>query len=209
MKRKKPLLDQPTPELVEKYVLQFQNSERYYVSDQAIIKLFSHFPENSHLEDILLKLSVINDLYSTNIYATFKMAKHIQRLKIDPELRKRSTAIVNKIAAFPITGKTINFYSFATKYCNWHDQNGYPIYDYFVERIIVAYRKRDQFAAFRKVDLMDYARYKNVLEQFRLFYDLQQFTFKRLDKFLWLYGKEKFPKKGSTKHSSGRGKPHR
>ncbi len=204
MKRNIPQLDEPTPPVVEKYIKQFEDSERYFLSDQAIIKLFSHFPENSQLEDVLLKLSVINDLYSTNIYATFEMAKHIQSLKIDPELRRRSTEIVNKIAVFPIQGKTINFYSFATKYCNWHDQDGYPIYDYFVERIIMGYRRRDGFASFRKDDLMNYTKYKGILEEFRAFYNLQEFTFKRLDKFLWLYGKEKFPRKGPTNRSSGR-----
>ena len=34
----------------------------------------------------ILKISVINDLYSTNIFSTFNLAKHIKRLNIDNDL---------------------------------------------------------------------------------------------------------------------------
>lgn len=88
----------PSTDLIERYVNKFNVDDRYYTADQAIIKLFEAFPENKILEDILLKISVINDLYSTNIYGTFKMAKHIQQLEIDDGLRKGNPDIVNNIA---------------------------------------------------------------------------------------------------------------
>jgi hypothetical protein len=37
---------------------------------------------NTHLEHILLKVTTINDLYSTNIFATYTMAQHIHILLI-------------------------------------------------------------------------------------------------------------------------------
>ncbi len=41
MRKSKPIeLEQPTCDLVQRYVRQFENSERYSVGDQAIIKLF-------------------------------------------------------------------------------------------------------------------------------------------------------------------------
>lgn len=76
----------PTPRLVRKYIDRFEKLDRYYRADVAIIKLFKLLPYNIDLEDVLLKLSVINDLYSTNIFATFKMAKHIRDLNIDNDL---------------------------------------------------------------------------------------------------------------------------
>ncbi len=192
-KRKAVELRDPTPALVQEYIRRFESSDRYYLADQAITKLFGLIPKNSDLADILLKLSVINDLYSTGILATFEMARHIQGLNIDPALAAHSTTIVNQIADFSVSGKSIYFFSFATKYCNWHDQDHYPILDSFVEKLIIAYRNRDEFTRFEREDLRDYTQFKEVLEAFRQYYRLTDFGYKRLDKFLWLYGKEKFP----------------
>ena len=119
-------LEAPTNELLDKYIDQFNNDERYSLADQAIINLFASFPENKKIEDIILKTSVVNDLYSTNILGIFKMAKHIQQLQIDRDLKKGSPSVVSKIATghgikTKKNNKELNFYSFATKYCNWHN----------------------------------------------------------------------------------------
>ena len=195
--RKQVELDTPTPELVQKYIQQFENDDRYYLADQAITKLFNLIPSNENLEDILLKLCVINNLYSTQIYATVQMARHIQKLRIDPELSNRSMEIVNRIAHFSVSGKQMYCFSFATKYCNWHYQEDYPIIDSFVSQLIVGYQIQDGFAEFPRSALRDYPKYKKILEQFRNYYGLKEFGFKKLDKFLWLYGNEKFRNKNS------------
>jgi hypothetical protein len=90
------MLQTPANKLVDEYIDKFNNEERYYLADQAIISLFTKFPENKNLEDILLKISVINDLYSTNIFRIFKMARHIQQLDIDTELQQGNPDIVNE-----------------------------------------------------------------------------------------------------------------
>lgn len=185
-------LPRPSRELVEHYLAAFQQDERYSVADQALLDLFQHFPHNTRLEDILLKVSALNDLYSTNIYATFQMAHHIQRLTIDSGIAEASTTIVNQIADATFSGKKRKVYSFATKYCSWHDQDAYPIYDWYVEQVLLACHEQDSFVEFRKRDLKDYSRYKPILTAFREFYDLTDYSFKRLDKFLWLFGKEHF-----------------
>jgi hypothetical protein len=186
-------LARPTPDLLRSYVEKFEKDERYYVGDQAIIKLFKLLPSNKDLEDVLLKLSVINDLYSTSIFATFKMAKHIQSLDIDGDLADHLPEVVNRIADVTISGKNRRFFSFATKYCSWHDQDNYPISDSFVEKLILAYQGQYGFAQFKKTDLRAYPRFKKIVEQFQQHFGLSDFGLKRLDKFLWLYGKEKFP----------------
>src|SRR5690554_4403881 len=91
-------IEKPTNALIKKYINKFNNDKRYYPADMAIIKLFTLFPNNKELEDILLKTSVINDLYSTNIFATFKIAEHIQKLDIDQQLKDGDPEIVNQIA---------------------------------------------------------------------------------------------------------------
>jgi hypothetical protein len=191
-------LQEPTRELVDSYLELFKKDERYYPADQAISNLFRVFPENKKMEDILLKISVINDLYSTNILGTFKMAVHIQNLNIDDALHRGDPDIVNKIAGghsihSKKSSRKINFYSFATKYCNWHNSSDYAIYDSFVEKVLLAYKKKDGFYSFRKEDLKDFKMFKEVILGFADFYKLTAYNLKEIDKFLWIYGKEMFP----------------
>ena len=172
--------------------------ERYFRADKAIIDLFEAFPENIHLEHILLKISVINDLYSTNILGTFNMAKHIQDLNIDDCLKQGDPHIVNKISLghgiiSKKNNKEINFYSFATKYCNWHNRDNYAIYDSFVKKVLMAYKLRDNFSDFVETDLKDFIKFKTVVLDFKQYYKLTEHDLKQIDKFLWIYGKEKFP----------------
>jgi len=183
-----------TPDLVKEYNEKFEKDERYYLADQAIIKLFEKFSKNKDIKDILLKISVINDLYSTNIFATFEMAKHILSLDIDSALEKGDPEIVNKIAQITISNKKKNFYSFATKYCNWHNQSKYTIYDSFVDKILRGYRDQTNFYDFHNEDLRDYTKFLEILEKFRDYFKLSEFDFKKIDKFLWMYGKEVFKK---------------
>ena len=172
------------------------------LTDQAIINLFEAFPENIKLEDIILKISVLNDLYSTNIFGTFIMAEHIQYLNIDIQLKRGDPTLVNRIASghgivSSRTNRELNFYSFATKYCNWHKRNQYAIYDSYVEKILMAYKRRDNFSQFKKSELKVFPEFKRVVLEFIDYYSLTAYDLKEIDKFLWMYGKEKFPIKYS------------
>ena len=188
--KQKIVLKIPTPALIREYNKKFEKDERYFLADQAIIELFEKFPNNTDVKHILLKLSVINDLYSTNIFATFEMAKHILSLNVDNDIIKGTPEIVNRIANITISGKNKNFYSFATKYCNWHNQEKYTIYDSFVDKILRAYRDQTNFDNFANENLRDYKKFKVILTKFRQCFKLHEFDFKYLDKFLWIYGKE-------------------
>jgi hypothetical protein len=46
------------------------------------------FPGNTQIEDVLLKVTAINRLYSTNLYAVYPMTQHIVGLNIDPRLKE-------------------------------------------------------------------------------------------------------------------------
>lgn len=191
-------IEKPSTKLIDSYIEMFNNDVRYKPADDAINKLFSAFPNNKAVEDILLKISVINDLYSTNILATFKMAEHIQRLNIDEKLREGNLDVVNQIATGheirrKKTNTELNLYSFATKYCNWHNQDSYAIYDSFVDKILIAFKKKYGFSDFKQSDLKDFRKFKSILDDFIRHFNLQKHSLKEIDKFLWIYGKEKFP----------------
>jgi hypothetical protein len=191
-------LTNPTPALMGAYIKEFESDNRYKYADIAITNLFKAFPGNKHIEDILLKISVINDLYSTNILGTYRLAQHIQKQNVDGKLRIGDPEVVNQIS----TGhgiktkkynKEINFYSFATKYCSWHNEPEFPIYDSFVDKVLMSYKRQDQFSKFTQKDLKNFKRFRDIIIDFRNYYNLKNYSLKEIDRFLWVYGKRMFP----------------
>jgi hypothetical protein len=185
-----PQLQKPTVELVNRYIQKF--AEGVGIFDKALTVLFRTFPENAQLEHVLLKVTALNSLYYTNIWAVTPVAENILRHNIDEKLAQEDPELVNQIAVIKVKGKTRRNYSFASKYCSWHMPEAYPIFDSFVNAVIWKYQQVDRFSNFRRYDLHDYPTYKRILEEFKTSYGLGQYSFKDLDKFLWQYGKENF-----------------
>lgn len=191
----KQTLPVPSAEQVEIYLAQWDSLEDYHLQEDALNRLFFELsPENKDISDILLKVSVLNDFYSTNIFKVFPVAKHILSLQIDERLKHGDVTLVDDIKGVVISGKTMNFYSFATKYCSHHKPLDYPIYDSYVDEVLRYYRKQDGFADFRNDDLKNYTRFKSILEEFRSFYKLDKYNLKELDKYIWQLGKTYFNK---------------
>lgn len=187
----------PTPSKIEvdKYLQEWNNLENYVNQENSLRKLFKEtYCLNNDINEVLIKVCSLNDFYSTNIFNVFEVAKHILKLKIDERLKEGDTNLVNDIAKMKISGKEKNFYSFATKYCSHHNPNEYPIYDSYVEKVLMHFKKKDKFAIFQKADLKNYTNYKQVLIQFKKFYNINEYNLKELDRYLWLLGKEYFPK---------------
>ncbi|HLA86931.1 MAG TPA: hypothetical protein VJL10_02815 [Anaerolineales bacterium] len=179
----------PTVELVQKYINKFNDDNELVLVENVLSELFEKYPDNHNLRDVLIKAAALNSLYSTNIYAIVRMAEHIVKEHIDIELQKGTSEVVEKIARIAIKGKIRNNYSFASKYCHWHQPEMYPIYDSYVDQLLWAYHNQHNFMEFKQIDLRHYPRYKEVIEAFRKHYSLSQFSFKELDKFLWIYGR--------------------
>ena len=185
-----PALPVPTPDLVHQAVARFDEDDRYGPADRVLSRVFSHHPRNDELEDVLIKVVLLNGLYNTNVFAVMEMACHIRELRIDDDLAAASTLLVDRIAKLTIRGKTRRHYSFATKYCSWHRPDDYPIYDGLVGRLLLAYSREHHFAEFSRPDLQDYSKYKATLAALRLHFDLAALSFKQLDKFLWYTSKD-------------------
>ena len=115
-------------------------------------------------------MSALNDFYSTNIFDTYSVSKHILALNVDHRLRNNDLDLVNEIAKVRLNGKAWNFYSFASKYCSHHEPDGFPIYDSFVEKMLKHYRKADKFEVFRNSELKHYPRFIEIIESLRTFY---------------------------------------
>lgn len=192
-RRMKQHLPDPCVEQVEQYLEQWDALEDYSLQEDTLDKLFFELcPENKDISDVLLKVSALNDFYSTHILKVFPMAKHIVALDIDERLRAGDVSLVGDIQK--ISGRNRNHYSFATKYCSHHKPVDFPIYDSYVDRVLRYYCKRDEFFDFIDSDLKEYERFKAILMAFRSFYGLEAYNLKEIDKYIWLLGKEYFPK---------------
>jgi hypothetical protein len=122
------------------------------------------------------------------------MAKHIIDLQIDERLRRGDLTLVNELARITLKKKRKNFYSFASKYCSHHVPNAFPIYDYFVEKMLMHHAKVDRFMEFKKAELKTYDRFVQIIKAFQQHFGLEDYSLREIDVFLWLVGKKQFPR---------------
>ena len=192
----------PSKDIVKEYLSKWDDLENYVLQESSLKKLFTKtYPLNNNMDEVLIKVCSLNDFYSTNIFSPFKVAKHIVSLNIDSRLNKNDLELVNDVAKVKVNDeKEINFYSFATKYCSHHKPTIYPIYDSFVDKLLMYFKRKDKFSVFINSDLKNYSQYKKILIDFQNFYSLKNFNLKEIDKYLWQAGKDYFPKNYKSKN---------
>lgn len=189
-------IPKPSKEEVEKYLKLWDSLGNYVLQENSLNKLFyKTYPKNTDIDDILIKASSLNDFYSTNIFSIYPVAEHIVKLKIDSRLYSGDVTLVKDIQKIIIGGKERNFYSFATKYCSHHNAKEFPIYDSYVEQILVYFQRKHHFSSFKLADLKEYTIFKKALIDFRTHYGLTKYSLKQIDQYIWQLGKEYFPKK--------------
>lgn len=181
--------------VVKKASLLFGNHPKYglYV-DEAIKKIFELFPNNTELQDVLIKVTVLNTLYGTNIYDVFGIAKHIIKIKnLDIKIQNGDISAVNLIRVghgiiIKKSQKERNFYSFSTKYCSFHNNTSYPIYDNLVDDLIFKINEKLKWINIKKVDMENYEIYKSLIDNFRKNFG-NNMSYKDIDKSLWMIAK--------------------
>jgi len=164
------------------------------VLEQGLTELFGRFPRNDSNPHVLLKVAALNALYYTRILALQDVARHIyQRGKeVDIALALGSSEIVDTIAVVEIsaTGRERRNYSFASKYCNWHRQGSYPIWDSRVRGYLTWLKRRPKgsFLAKNPDSWKNYGEFVEMVNNLRKVYSLDGFSFKQIDKFLYTEG---------------------
>jgi len=190
-------INKPTAFEINTYLEKWDKMEKYVLQERALNKLFiKTYPNNLDIEDILIKVSSLNDFYSTNIKYPYLVAKHILDLHIDDKLFSNDSNLINEIADIKINDeKSRYFFSFATKYCSHHKPDIYPIYDNYVKRVLKYFNRIYRFSDFSDNDFKDYRNFRKILLSFQDNFELDTFSLKEIDRYLWLLGKENFPKK--------------
>lgn len=194
-------IPKPTQKELEKWLDNWEknkNMKNYRNQENALNKLFHEtYPKNNDINEILIKVATLNDFYSTHILNIFKVAEHIKNIEnLDDRLQKGDEKLVKEIAKVGLKkkgGKKIIFYSFATKFCSHHNDKDFAIYDRYVEKILMHFKKLDDFSKnfTKKEDLKEYSNFKSILFDFRVYYKLDC-NLKKLDRYLWQLGRKYF-----------------
>lgn len=186
----------PSIQSVNDCLAKWSNSavfQKFQIHEQSLDLLFRELlPTNTILAHIQIKVSLLNDLYSTNIYDTYAVAESIAKLKIDERLREGDLSLIAEVARTNIRGKIRVLYSFASKYCSRHRPDVYPIYDRYVERMLVHFKNNDRFVNFKTIDLKQYQTFVAIIDAFKAHYELHSFSRKQIDTYLWLTGRRHF-----------------
>lgn len=169
----------------------------YYVENKLVREVFERYPKNNQLEEVLMKVSLLNAFYSTNIEkhtTLLLMAKYIVKLAQESNLDDLIASGKQEAIDLIKNLDGNNFISFASKYCCNSNMDGYYIYDSLVRRRIYEYF-RDNKCGFEKVSdkrlKNDYSFYCKVLSKYIELNNLKG-TKREIDWDIW--GNEKLKK---------------
>jgi len=125
-----------TNEIIEEAHQRVMKTENYGKENDLITDAFRKFPFNTELAVVPMKIGLIDITNSTNIsrykskISAVELAECIISIKdIDERIKAGDPEVVNEIAKS--NGK-INLFSFASKYCCYHNKNVYEKDDYSI-----------------------------------------------------------------------------
>lgn len=184
----------PAESELKKYLEKWDSLNIYVEHEKALEMIFRQDPVfmlNTDIRHVIIKCSVLNDFYATNIYQIEPIASAIVSIEgFDDMVREGNPDLVERIAS--IEGVKNRNYSFATKYCSHHNPEAYPIYDRYVADVLMFLRKKyPDIMPFRKRDeLKDYTTFVSAIEAVRQHFGLENYSYKDIDRYLWQLGKD-------------------
>jgi hypothetical protein len=175
--------------IVQKYLtaLKTYRDSKMFNQEKALSELFKNYLSNTSLQNVLLKVSCLNDFYSTGIIDTYSVAKTIFDLDVDSKLAAGDLSLVNKISSETKEKceSKRREYSFASKFCSFQKPEIYPIYDSRNE-IILNYYKNEIKIVSNKIE-SDYCEYVKVINEYKTVFALDSFSYKEIDRFNWMF----------------------
>ena len=154
-------------------------------------------PTNTVRDEVIHKILLIDYTNSTNlkIYkkkktTVFLLADQIvaHSQDLDRMIQEGNPEAVRLLAGFG----TVNLFSFATKYCCYHNaicygRDDYSIYDSIVAKAIPHYLNVNRFYISKCREKRDYLEYKRIIDTLIAVHDLQSIPHirRKMDHFLW------------------------
>lgn len=189
-----------TANTVHRYYKKYLKDEEAKRKHRAIQRVIDASPQNSGMIIALTKSTLINHLYSANVFDIYKMSEHIadHGRRIDRLIAADNLDAVDCIAAgHGIKSKKTNkeriFTSFASKYTSFHNSNAFPIFDNRVEEFLWMYQNNVEEigSKFNRKQLQNYKFFKAKLDDLIEQCGLHAFNYFQLDKAIWYYHKLK------------------
>ncbi len=183
-------LPQPKSVIAE-YVEKFREDKDTARTEDTVEALIAALSKNEKIEHVLAKVVTINALYHARVLDVdlHALALHIHGIEnLDEKLKRGDLNVVDEI--WKSKGTRQHYFSFATKFCSWHNQDAYAIYDTYMWEALCVYRKAKSGFAFKDAECKDYSCFHAVVKRFQATYDLGDCSLKKIDKFLWLLGSE-------------------
>lgn len=188
----------------ESVLKEYDKMESYRIQENILQCLKNKYPNHSNKNAVDIKVKLLNMFYSTGIQATNAMTKNILAIKdIDCRLVERDYSLVNEIATLRLSeGKERYNYSFATKYCAYHQPEKFPIYDSIVTMMFTSFFEKGLLPKFKHTKkktsaldtytkkefsekLKNYHFFVTVYDYFMDLYDLKTFTYRQVDSYIW------------------------
>ena len=184
----------------------YEKMESYCIQEDLLQHLVKKYPDHKNKAAVETKVKLLNLFYSTGIQATNKMSENILSVKnIDKRLSKGDKSLIPEIATLSFDDKKRYNYSFATKYCAYHQPEKFPIYDsivamtfasFFEKGLLPKYKCCSRKSAVKETNTYSKAEFKeklkeydffvNVYDYFMKLYDLKgYFTYREIDSYIW------------------------
>jgi len=174
---------------IEKEIAAFDADPETAFAESTIGELISTYRDNQDNRHVLVKVIAINALYHARVLDIDlqPLAIHIAKIdKLDLRLKKGDPEVVDAI--WNSEGTKRRYPSLATKFCSWHNQEAYAIYDGNVWEALVAYGAKGDRFVFPEREFVKYAMFLAIVKRFQNSYDLEDRSLKEIDKFLWRVG---------------------
>lgn len=160
--------------------------EQWQLSDKALTALREQFP-GFEPHEVLLKATVINALFGTNVYAIERVAKHVAQVMAQAEIRAAGPELVERLAnPPPIRGKKKSRnHSFAAKFAHFFvDGERFPIMDSYATQMLELHLGEDHYLSDPERPYVAFCRNLDLLKKEADFTG----SYRELDHYLWLAG---------------------
>lgn len=174
---------------IDAEIAAFAKEPKTALAESTLRELIATYRENTKIEHVLIKAIAINALYHARVLDVdlHPLALHISKIEdLDAKLKQGSSDAVDTI--WKSQGTRRHYFSFATKFCSWHNQGAYAIYDLNMWEALRAYKSKELGFQFKDSECKDYACFHAIVKRFKAAYDLEGYSLKDIDKFLWLVG---------------------
>lgn len=128
--------DEITNETIEEVAVLVQNTDNYGPENELITRCLTKFPLNTDPDLVAMKVGLIDITNSTHLsqhksrISMVELAEVISSIpNIDERIAAGDPEVVNEIAR---SNGNINLFSFASKYCCYHNRNLYGRDDYSI-----------------------------------------------------------------------------